>query len=119
MSGVLGRRALHWCGRFLYAMAWPACLYYAFLVGGSADVCLRENGRLFGWTFFIWAFSVIRFWPVALVALAGCIAAANGMPTATRGVWSRRAAWFAGGVIAAALVGVAVGGMSDVCHVIW
>ncbi|WNL45371.1 hypothetical protein RKE25_18410 [Dyella sp. BiH032] len=119
MNDSRAARALRWCGRFLYAFAWPALLFYAFLFGGSLGACLRENGSLFGWPFFLWVVSAMYAWPAVLVVLAGCIAAATVLPEAARGSWARRMAWLAGASVAALAVGWAVGGVGSVCHLAW
>lgn len=111
--------ALRWCGRFLYAFAWPALLYYGFLFGGSAGACLRENGSLFGWPFFLWVLSLGYAWPVTLIVLSGCVAAASFLPAVTPSAWRRRVAWLAGASAVAAVVGWAAGGVGSGCHLAW
>jgi hypothetical protein len=111
-------KGFRWLGRFLYALAWPLGLCYAFLLGQSWHACMPEVGRLFGWAFFLWVLTAMFFWPAALAVVCGSAVAASFMRPAVPGAWPRRFAWLAGAMlVVVAVAAVALSGvLGPDCH---
>jgi len=97
-------KGIHWFGRFLYALAWPLGLCFAFALGQSWRACMPEVDRLFGWSFFMWVLVTVIYWPATLAAVCGSGIAASAMRPAAPGVWPRRFAWLAGSMLAVTVV---------------
>lgn len=107
-------KGCRWFGRFLYALAWPLGLCYAFLFGQSWHPCMSGRHDPFGWAFFLSIFVAIGFWPATAAAVGGSAIAASCVRSADSAAWRRRLAWLAGALLAVALVGgVAFSGVID------
>lgn len=111
-------KGIRWLGRFLYALAWPLGLCYAFLLGQSWQACMPEVGRLFGWSFFLWVLTAMFYWPATAAAICGGAIAASIMRPDATGVWPRRFACLAGAMLVVTVVAaMALSGVIDPnCH---
>ena len=101
-------KGLRWLGRFLYALAWPLGLCFAFALGQSWHACMPGVDRLFGWACFMWMLVAIVYWPATLAAVCGSAVAASVMRPAGPGTWPRRFAWLAGAMLVMAVVAALV-----------
>ena len=107
-------KGLQWLGRFLYVLAWPLGLCYAFMLGQSWHACMPEVGRLFGWAFFLWVLTAMFYWPATAAVVCGSAIAASSLRPAAPGAWPRRLAWLAGAMLVmAALAALVLSGVLD------
>lgn len=109
------RTADRW-GRFPYALAWPAGLYYALVFGGSVTACLREGADPFGWAMSALVAASVLAAPITLVVALAALGIATRMKPEP-GHWRRRFAWLGGAVAVVVLLGLLSGGSGERCHV--
>lgn len=115
MSDSPGARVGAFVGRFLYALAWPSGLYYAFVFGGSLMACIGEHADPFGWALAIVMLSALLGAPVTLAVVLAALGAAAWMKPAP-GRWRRRFAWLGGAAAAMLVLGLIVGFGDGRCH---
>lgn len=100
---------------FVYLLMWPAGLLYAYALGGSFAVCLREGRNPFGWAMSeLVLVAALGFPLTALVLIFATLIAAFARPAPERR-WKRRLLWLGGAMLAVLVLGLL--GNGETCHI--
>ena len=115
MTRPISARLASGLARFLYVLAWPAGLYYAFLLGGSFLSCLKEGADPFSWAMSGLVLAALLLAPVTLLMMLVVWVIAMRMKPES-GRWRHRFAWLGGAAALVMLAGLMTGSADGRCH---